>query len=343
MSFSIIASNAGGGPVGVSYSFTSHLDKDDKTRPSISLNIHHLNEGRGGSRPVMVCIHGGGWVLGDKNNFENYKPKFFNELGMIFVNINYRLCRPYSTTNDNVYADWDANRVRFPVPVQDCANALRWVQDNIADYGGDPSNINLIGHSAGAHIALLLSTNTDYINAVGVPTSSIRSCTAIDTTFVNINDSISDTDSTEGNSPLLCRNAFGVEYDAGRSGGFNDFSSSAEQTSAYNAGSPDQHISSGIVTNFLLCIQGNADRRNKMITFRNSLQSAGIGNSLCLFFSGSGLNATYTHEQFHEYIGAPIDKPPFSHIPTQNHLDQEHADVGISTFISRYLTQIGII
>ena len=145
MSFSIISSNVGG-PVGVSYSFTSHLDKDDNTRPTISLNIHHLNEGSGGSRPVMVCIHGGGWFQGDKNTFEDYKPKFFNELGMVFVNVNYRLCKPYSTTNDNVYADWDVNRVKFPVPVQDCANALKWIQDNISDYGGDPSNINLIGH-----------------------------------------------------------------------------------------------------------------------------------------------------------------------------------------------------
>ena len=113
--------------------------------------------------------------------------------------------------------------------------------------------MNLIGHSAGAHLALLLSTNTDYINAVGVPTSSIRSCISLDTTFVNISNSIGDSDLTEGLSPLLCRNAFGVEYDANRSGGFNDFSSTAEQTAAYNAGSPDQHISSGIVTNFLLC------------------------------------------------------------------------------------------
>lgn len=342
MSFSIISSNLGG-PVGVSYSFTSHLDKDGNTRPSISLNIHHLNEGSGGSRPVMVCIHGGGWALGDKNNFEYYKPKFFNELGMIFVNINYRLCRPYSTTNDNIYADWDVNRIKFPIPVEDCANALKWVQDNISNYGGDPSNINLIGHSAGAHLALLLSTNTDYINAVGVPTSSIRSCISIDTTFLNVNDSISDTDGTEGSAPLLCRNAFGVEYDAGRSGGFNDFASTAEQINAYNAGSPNQHVSSGIVTNFLLCIQGDASRRNKVISFRDSLQSAGIGNSLCLFFSSNGPNGTYTHEQFHEYIGAPIDKPPGSHTPTQNQLDQGHADVGISTFISRYLTQIGII
>lgn len=342
MSFSIISSNVGG-PVGVSYSFTSHLDKDDNTRPTISLNIHHLNEGSGGSRPVMVCIHGGGWFQGDKNTFEDYKPKFFNELGMVFVNVNYRLCKPYSTTNDNVYADWDVNRVKFPVPVQDCANALKWIQDNISDYGGDPSNINLIGHSSGAHLALLLSTNTDYINAVGVPTSSIRSCTAIDTTFVNISDSISDTDGTEGNAPLLCRNAFGVEYDASRSGGFNDFSSSAEQTSAYNAGSPDQHISSGIVTNFLLCIQGNATRRNKMITFRDSLQTAGIGNSLCLFFSGSGLKATYTHEEMHEFIGAPTDYPAFAYVPTSGEIAAEHSDIGIGPFISRYLTQIGII
>ena len=342
MTISILSTNVGS-QVGISYSFTSHLDRDDITRPTISLNIHHLNEGSSASRPVMVCIHGGGWYQGDKNRFEDYKPKYFNELGMIFVNINYRLCRPVSADVSNNYASWNVNRVKFPTNVQDCANALKWVRDNISDYGGDPNNISLIGHSSGAHLALLLSTNTDYINAVGVPTSSIKSCIAVDTSFLNISSSISDNESTEGNAALLCRNAFGVEYDANRPGGFNDFSSTAEQNSTYNAASPDQHISSGIVTNFLLCIQGDATRRGKMITFRNSLQTAGIGNSLCLFFSGNGLNATYTHEEFHEYIGAPVDKPPGSYVPTQNHLNQGHADVGISTFISRYLTQIGII
>ena len=100
MSLSIISSNVGS-PIGVSYSFTPHLDRNDNIRPSIGLNIHHLNEGSGGSRPVMVCIRGGGWRRGDKTNFEYYKPKFFNELGMIFVNINYRLCRPYGTNDDN--------------------------------------------------------------------------------------------------------------------------------------------------------------------------------------------------------------------------------------------------
>lgn len=342
MTVSIVSTNIGS-QVGISYSFTSHLDKNNNTRPTISLNIHHLNEGPSASKPVMVSIHGGGWYAGDKNNFDEYKPKFFNELGMIYVSINYRLCRPYSTTNDGVYGDWDVTRVKFPTNVQDCANALKWIRDNISNYGGNPNNINLLGHSAGAHLALLLSTNTDYIDAAGVPISSIKSCTAIDTTFLNISNTISDNESIEGNASLLCRNAFGVEYDASRSGGFNDFSNTVDQNAAYTAGSPDQHVSSGIVTNFLLCIQGDASRRNKMITFRNSLQSAGIGNSLCLYFASGGDKATYTHEEFQEYIGAPIDKPPGSHVPTQSQLNGEHADVGISTFISRYLTQIGII
>ena len=97
------------------------------------------------------------------------------------------------------------------------------------------------------------------------------------------------------------------------------------------------------MTNFLLCIQGNTSRRNKMIAFRDSLQTAGIGNSLCLYFASGGSNATYTHEEFQIFIGAPTDKPDGAYIPTSTALAGGHADVGISTFISRYLTQIGII
>lgn len=338
MSISIISSNIGG-QVGVAYSYVNWLDNNDESQPSIDLHVHHLNEGPSASKPVLFAIHGGGWFAGSRLNFDDYKPKFFNELGMIYVGTDYRLARPYSTTNDGQYADWDVNRVKFPVIVEDCANALKWVYDNISDYGGDPNRIIILGHSAGAHLSLLLSTNTDYINAVGIPTSSIKSCISVDTSTFNIQDSISNPDATGGLSDILCRNAFGVEYDASRASGFNDFVSVGASVAAYTAGSPDMHVSSGIVTNFLLCIQGNATRRQTNIDFINSLSSVGVGTSLCMYFSGIGLFPTYNHEEMNTYIGSPIDIPPGNTLPNT----AGFADVGISTFISRYLGQIGII
>ena len=80
----------------------------------------------------------------------------------------------------------------------------------------------------------------------------------------------------------------------------------------------------------------NISRRNKITTFRNSLETAGIGNSLCRYFSGTGAKGTYTHEQMQQFIGAPTDKPEGAYVPTSEEISAGHADVGISTFISRY-------
>lgn len=350
MSLSIIAATTGGNQIGVGYSFVNWLDSNDNLNPGIRLNLHHFNEGPNKSpkRPVIFTIHGGGWKDGNKNNFDNYKPNFFNQLGCIYVSIDYRLSRPFGVTPENSfvfdgsdnYASWDVNRVKHPKHIQDCANALKWVRDNIADYGGDKNKIVVMGHSAGAHLALLLCTNTSYINAVGIPTSCIKSCILLDTDTFNISDEIDSTDITTGTlASALARNAFGVPYNPSRPGGFNDFANLTEQNNSYNSGSPELFISSGIVTNFLLCTRGSLARINSNKTFLTSLSSVGIGTSLCAYVGSN----TYSHEEIQFYIGNPISIPPGKSLPTPEQVDQGAASVGISTFIKNHLNNIGFI
>jgi triacylglycerol lipase len=97
-------------------------------------------------RPVMIFVHGGAFIGGDKNLDGQGKPSpFYDNLmlwsldnGMIGVNMNYEL----------------APKAQFPVVQQDIATVIAWVQKNAAQYGGDPSKIFLWGHSAGAtHVA----------------------------------------------------------------------------------------------------------------------------------------------------------------------------------------------
>lgn len=348
MSISIIVSNSPNN-VGIAYSFVSWLDNNDQLKPSIGLNIHHFNEGPNVSvkKPVIFMIHGGGWYVGDKNSFDEYKPKFFNNLGCIYVSINYRLSRPYgnvaskddwvSDGSDN-YASWDVNRIKHPTHIEDVSNALKWVKDNIQSYGGDPNKIAVFGHSAGAHLAILLCTNTSYINNVGVSTSSIKTCVALDTDTYNISDEISSADATTGvPASILARNGFGVPYDSGRA--FNDFSSTSQQNQIYDDGSPELFISSGIVTNFLMCTRGSLDRINAARTFASSLSSVGIGTSLCAYV---GTN-TYTHEEIQSFIGNPLLIPEGKSLPTPSQIAQGAASVDISTFIETYLTNIGFI
>ncbi len=109
--------------------------------------------------PVLIFIHGGIWRAGDKamGPMENL-GKVFAENGITVVQINYRL-----------YPE-----VIFPEFVNDAANAVSWVYNNIENYNGDKNKIYLGGHSAGGHIAALVALDTSYLTALGINASVIK-------------------------------------------------------------------------------------------------------------------------------------------------------------------------
>ena len=88
-------------------------------------------------RPVLLFVHGGGFVRGDKKTTDNMVVWGVDN-GMVGVDINYRL----------------APKDPWPAGAKDLASAIAWTRAHIADYGGDPDRIILWGHSAGAnHVA----------------------------------------------------------------------------------------------------------------------------------------------------------------------------------------------
>lgn len=101
--------------------------------------------------PVVVFIYGGGWKEGDKAQYK-FVAASLAARGFVTVVPDYRL---YPT-------------VRFPVFLRDAAAAVAWVKGNIAQYGGDPHRIFLLGHSAGAHIAAMLTLDPQWLKADGV-------------------------------------------------------------------------------------------------------------------------------------------------------------------------------
>jgi arylformamidase len=116
----------------------------------------------GGRNPVQVYIHGGYWHFGDKAEC-SYVALGFSAAGVITVPINYGL----------------APEVRIGEQVRQCAAALRWVRDNIAEYGGDPEQIHVTGHSAGAHLAVMLATRDPDSGASPLPPGLVRSVCAL--------------------------------------------------------------------------------------------------------------------------------------------------------------------
>ena len=92
--------------------------------------------------PVMVWIHGGGLQQGS-GSFEEYGPQHFMDNEVIIVTMNYRL-GPLG------YLFLGKDDVVGNAGLQDQRLALQWVNDNIADFGGDPSLITIFGESAGS-------------------------------------------------------------------------------------------------------------------------------------------------------------------------------------------------
>jgi arylformamidase len=117
-----------------------------------------------GLLPVVVMIHGGGWSRGDKTGATGAKAQFFPDEGFIYVSINYRL----------------SPAVQHPVHVDDVACALAWIHDHVEDFGGDPDQLIVMGHSAGAHLAALVSTDARRLEAYGKPLSIIDGTILLD-------------------------------------------------------------------------------------------------------------------------------------------------------------------
>jgi len=113
--------------------------------------------------PVVFWIHGGGWQTGDKTDV-HVKPQVFNGKGFVFVSTNYRLL-----------PDVDMETL-----TRDVAKSIRWVHDHIAEHGGDPNRLLIMGHSAGAQLAALICTDDRYLKAEGLSLDIIKGCVPVD-------------------------------------------------------------------------------------------------------------------------------------------------------------------
>ena len=113
--------------------------------------------------PVVFWIHGGGWQGGDKSEVYD-KPKVFNGKGFILVSTNYRLLP----------------NVDMATLTRDVAKSIRWVHDHIAEHGGDPKRLLIMGHSAGAQLAALLCTDERYLKEEGLSFAIIKGCVPVD-------------------------------------------------------------------------------------------------------------------------------------------------------------------
>ncbi|HTB82044.1 MAG TPA: pectinesterase family protein [Candidatus Sulfotelmatobacter sp.] len=102
-----------------------------------------------GKFPVVLIVHGGGWMTGDRET--DIVPVFAPvATNFTWFTIYYRL----APTN------------RWPACIDDVNTAIRWVKAHAAEYKGDPDRIALLGYSAGGHLVTLAGTHPDKPNAI---------------------------------------------------------------------------------------------------------------------------------------------------------------------------------
>jgi acetyl esterase/lipase len=127
---------------------------------------------KGSNSPTVIWIHGGSWAVGDKSEVDQ-KAEYFTSKGFAFVSVNYRL----------------SPKVKHPVHAQDVANAITWFYQNAKHYSADARKIFLMGHSAGAHLAALVTIDERYLKTSGVA-SSIRGIVLLDGIGFDISNSM---------------------------------------------------------------------------------------------------------------------------------------------------------
>jgi len=109
------------------------------------------------AKGIVVFFYGGDWQNGNKHDYR-FVGKALASRGFIAVLPDYRLYP----------------QVTFPTFVDDGALAVRWTHEHAAKFGGDPRQLFLMGHSAGAHIAALLTLDKRYLESQGLSTTIIR-------------------------------------------------------------------------------------------------------------------------------------------------------------------------
>ncbi|GEM_PF-248066 len=209
-----------------------HIDGVDPDRLSLDL---YAPEGAK-DLPVVVYVHGGGWARGDKSRV-HLKPAFFTGDKRLFVSLNYRLVPEGFHPNN----------------VQDVAHALAWIHENIAEHGGDPDKIFLLGHSAGAHLVALVATDGRRLQAAGKDLSILKGVIPLDTSCYDVNSFLSQTASG------VHRKAFG------------------DDPAIWKDASPAAHVAKGkSIPPFLIFVANNPRKGKRTEAFARTLREAGV-------------------------------------------------------------------
>jgi acetyl esterase len=103
--------------------------------------------------PVIVWLHGGGFVIGNTKMYEPITTKLAAGTGCLVASIEYR----------------KAPECKFPGPVNDCIEATKWIYDHVGEYGGDQNRLVVIGDSAGGNLTIIVTCELNDFVKLSIP------------------------------------------------------------------------------------------------------------------------------------------------------------------------------
>ena len=245
-------------------------DTIDGVAPNdLSLDLHLPATGKACAPvPLVIGVHGGGWVVGDKRGFTSDKARLFNEEGWAFATVNYRLTRRGQDPP-----------VRYPTHNEDVARAVAWLLDHAEEFGLDPEQIGILGHSAGAQIVASVTTDEHYLEDVGLGLDRVACAFPDDTEGFDVEARVA----TGNRGARLYTVIFG--------------SDPAIQRDA----SPLEHVEAGKdIPAMLLVRRGEPSRVAQLEQFAAALRAADVDVEI--------IDATgYSHAEVNELIGSTGD------------------------------------
>jgi acetyl esterase/lipase len=220
--------------------YSANKDKLDLYLPERRTNV-----------PVVVSYYGGGLTAGDKNA-QAFIGQRFAAAGFATAVVNYRL----------------TPEVQHPAHVQDAAASFAWVKRHIAEYGGDPAQVFIIGHSAGAYLVALLSTDERYLAAHQLSLRDIRGVVPV-SAFYWVEKS--------GVAPDRDKRIWGTDQ------------------KAWADASPAHHLSPGVPATLILYADGDDEwRRQQNVDAAKALKGAGARDVTITMIAGRTHNTIWS-------------------------------------------------
>jgi arylformamidase len=252
---------------------TAHKDLRYAASPGTTANLQSLDlyvpdrPAACGPVPVVAYVHGGAFIVGDKSNRITDKVNLFTGEGWAFASLNYRLVDDPGAGPTNG---------EYPAAEQDVAAALAYLAGHASEYRIDAGRVMTLGHSAGAFLIALVSTDETFLQQAGLELEDIVCTAPLDTTY-----DIAAQIARGGTEEAMFRNAFG------------------DDPAIWSRASPPNNVARGKgIPSFHIVTRGGAVRVAQSQSFGSTLRDAGVAADV-------QVTPGLTHEEVNAAVGQP--------------------------------------